>query len=70
VFFAFSPTHATLDVSLNGSPTFYGALLSDTSLTLSNGSYKSRYLPNLLSDDPDSLNDSGFARLPGSWKDY
>lgn len=70
VFFAFSPTHATLNVSLNGSPTFYGALLSNTSLNLSNGSYKARYLPNLLSDDPDSLNDSGFARLPGSWKDY
>lgn len=71
VMFVFSPTHATLDVNLNGSPTFYGAMLSNTDLNLSNGSYKSRYLPILFTNTDDTtLPHSGFARLSGSWQDY
>jgi len=70
VFFAFDPDHGNIDVDLNGSPTFYGSLMSNTSINPLSGNYKARYLPDLFAADPDSLNDSGFARLPGSWKDY
>lgn len=68
--FAFSPNNSTLNVSLNGGPTVYGILVSNTSISLSNGTYKARYVPNLF--DIASENDPirRFGRLPGGWKDY
>jgi hypothetical protein len=69
IFFVFSPTNAQLEVDLGGGPTFYGALLSNNTLDLT-GTYKARYEQVVF----DNLNSGGvargFARLPGSWKDY
>lgn len=70
VFFAFSPTHATLDVNLNGSPTFYGSLISNTNINMSSGTYKQRYIPNLFDALSGTTGGKGYARLPGSWRDY
>jgi hypothetical protein len=70
VFFAFDPDEGNIEVDLNGSPTFYGSLMSNTSINPLTGNYKARYLPELFEPDPDSLDDSGLARLPGSWRDY
>lgn len=69
--FAFStdPT-ATLNLDLNGTPTFYGAIMTNAKISLSNGNYKMRFDVNVLKNM--SLNPAarGLAKIPGSWADY
>lgn len=71
VIFAFSsdPT-ISRQVQLVGSPTNYGAILSNTDITFSGGNFKMRYekciLDNLSRDNTDAL----FGKIPGSWIDY
>jgi Tfp pilus assembly protein PilX len=68
--FAFSPNNSTLNVALNGGPTVYGILVSNTSISLSNGTYKARYVPNLFDIASENAPIRRFGRLPGGWKDY
>jgi hypothetical protein len=68
--FPFSSTHATLEVDLNGTPTLYGAMVSNTSISLSNGTYKARYVPEIFKKFEEKEPLSVFAKLPGSWRDY
>lgn len=69
--FAFSTNPAaTLGLDLNGTPTFYGAIMTNANISLSNGNYKMRFDYNVLKNM--SLNPAarGLVRLPGSWADY
>lgn len=69
--FAFSTNPAaTLNLDLNGTPTFYGAIMTNAKISLSNGNYKMRFDINVLKNM--SLNPSarGLAKIPGSWADY
>lgn len=69
--FAFSTNPAaTLNLDLNGTPTFYGAIMTNAKISLSNGNYKMRFDVNVLKNM--SLNPAarGLAKIPGSWADY
>lgn len=69
--FAFDtdPT-TTLNVDLNGTPTFYGAIMTNARITLPAGNYKMRFDYNVLKNM--SLNPAarGLAKIPASWADY
>lgn len=69
--FAFTtdPT-ATLEVDLNGTPTIYGAILSNGNVTLSNGNYKLRFDTKVLANLQKDAGASGYGRVVGSWVDY
>lgn len=69
--FAFSTNPAAmLSLDLNGTPTFYGAIMTNANISLSNGNYKMRFDVNVLKNM--SLNPAarGLVKLPGSWADY
>lgn len=69
IFFAFSATNAPLAVDLTGGPTFYGALLSNTTLDLK-GTYRSRYEKVVFDNLSAGGTTRGYAKVPGTWKDY
>lgn len=69
--FAFSTNPATtLNVDLNGTPTIYGAILSNANVTLSNGNYKLRFDTKVLANLQKDAGASGYGRVVGSWVDY
>jgi len=67
--FTVDPT-ATLEVDLNGTPTIYGAILSNGNVTLSNGNYKLRFDTKVLTNIQKDAGSSGYGRVVGSWADY
>lgn len=69
IFYAFSATNAQLEVDLTGGPTFYGALLSNTTLDLK-GTYRARYEKVVFDNLSAGGTARGYARVPGTWKDY
>jgi len=64
------PAYAARNIKLSGTPTFYGSLLSNTDVDFSGGTYKARYVEDPSSASAPSGTDWGFAKLPGSWRDY
>jgi hypothetical protein len=69
--FAFTTNpSATLTVDLNGTPTIYGAILSNGNVTLSNGNYKLRFDTKVLANLQKDAGSSGYGRVAGSWVDY
>lgn len=63
-------TYAARTIKLSGTPTFYGSLLSNTDVDFSGGTYKSRYVPDPTGVTVPTDTKWGFAKLPGSWRDY
>lgn len=69
--FAFSTNPATtLTVNLNGTPTIYGAILSNANVSLSNGNYKLRFDTKVLANIQKDTGSAGVGRVVGSWVDY
>lgn len=69
--FAFSTNPATtLSLDLNGTPTFYGAIMTNAKISLSNGNYKMRFDVNVLKNMLKNPSARGLAKIPGSWADY
>lgn len=69
--FAFSTNPAaTLNLDLNGTPTFYGAIMTNAKISLSNGNYKMRFDVNVLKNMSLNPGARGLAKIPGSWADY
>lgn len=70
--FVFQRTPGTYGVTVNGSPTLVGALLSNENLDLGNGAYRVRYDKDVL----DNLAKGGtnapgsLAEVPGTWTNY
>lgn len=71
ILFAFSTDPAaTLSMDLNGTPTLYGAVMTNANVTLSNGTYKMRFDANVLKNLALNPAGRGLAKIPGSWADY
>jgi Tfp pilus assembly protein PilX len=69
--FAFSTNPAaTLSVDLNGTPTLYGAILSNANITLSNGNYKMRFDAGVMGNLADDAAGRGLGKVAGSWADF
>lgn len=71
VLFAFSTNPAaTLSVDLNGTPTLYGAILSNANVSLSNGNYKMRFDARVMVNLADDASGRGLGKVAGSWADF
>jgi hypothetical protein len=71
ILFAFSTNPAaTMSMDLNGTPTLYGAIMTNANVTLSNGTYKMRFDANVLKNLALNPAGRGLAKIPGSWADY
>lgn len=71
VLFAFSTNPAaTLSVDLNGTPTLYGAILSNANITLSNGNYKLRFDSKVVANIGKGGSGMGLGKVAGSWADF
>jgi type II secretory pathway pseudopilin PulG len=71
VLFAFSTNPATsLDLDLNGTPTLYGAILTNAKISISNGNYKMRFDAKVLKNLSSNPASRGLAKVPGSWGDF
>ena len=69
--FAFSTNPAAmLSLDLNGTPTLYGAIMTNANISLSNGNYKMRFDVNVLKNMALNPAARGLVKLPGSWADY
>jgi type II secretory pathway pseudopilin PulG len=69
--FAFStdPT-ASLSLTLNGTATLYGAIMTNANIGLPVGTFKMRYDSNVLSNLKSNLTGRALSKVPGSWADF
>jgi hypothetical protein len=71
VLFAFSSVASTtMSVDLNGTPTVYGAIMSNANVSLSNGNYKMRFDIHVLTKLADDASSRGIGKVVGTWRDF
>jgi type II secretory pathway pseudopilin PulG len=71
VLFAFSTNPAaSLSLTLNGTATLYGAVMTNANIGLPVGTFKMRYDSNVLSNLKSNLTGRALSKIPGSWADF